>query len=500
MVRRTTLLALVAAGTTTPVHAIPREFVTTKDAVCARGDLLSCPSDLPSGFCCPAKTKCQSLAGGTTALCCPDGSACGRIQPIACDVSLQDPKENPDATVLTSVFDVKLQVCDNGCCPFGYTCADKVAADGEKSSAQCVRDDDQSKKPGSDDDDTSSTTTATTATTSATKTATATASHTTPAEATASPTDGADSEKGMKSKTMSIIGGVVGGSLVLLILVIVAVLYARRRNSTRAEDVRYEKSLSKPRGGAGGAGARTGTAHSGSSSSSQARALNISEPIVQQGSYRTDFILKSPSAMSSISNQPVNSRWSGSTNAGGRPRVLAGPGARASAALRRGLSRTPRGGAGHKHLSIPNPFASPDAASEVSPKRGSMSSSSFDEGDDRRAKTGHVVGARLAPIRNMRASTRRVSRHTEPQHVRREASEESINVFADANAVPRPEQQMQHDEGQGYQNYRQQQQGNRDVCDEKNRLTTFSDLMEKADLGDIHRGTERYVPGTTPRV
>lgn len=461
MYRRSAVLAFLAASST---YAMPNDFFAAgNNDVCATKDLTACSSSLPSGFCCPQGAQCQSLAGGTTALCCPAGSSCDRIRPIACDVNLQDPKGKENPSVITSVFNVNLEPCDNGCCPFGYSCTDK------ESKPQCMRNDDQSKKPSADGDGKSTTTTATTITTktqsgtsSSTATSTATSQSTTPASATATPaagSEGGDSEKGMKSRTMSIIGGVVGGSLVLLIIVIIVVLYLRRRrrrSGTAAQQ--YEKST----------GYRTGT--SSSSASHHARALQISEPIVQQDSYRTDFILKSPSTMSSISNQPVNSRWSGSTHAGaGRSRSRT-RNLTPSAAVRR---------AAQKHLSIPNPFSSPNA----SPKPDSVASSF----DDSHAKTGHVVNARLAPIRSMRSSTRRVSRHTEPQQVvRKEASEESINVFADANAVPP---------------LRQQQRG-REVHEERgrDRMTTFSDLMDKADLGDAHRGKQHYVPGTTPRL
>ncbi|KAJ6789004.1 hypothetical protein PWT90_06697 [Aphanocladium album] len=471
---RHAVLALVAASTSAAPGESLLPLAARADEVCASKDLVACSSALPSGFCCPKDSQCQSLAGGTTALCCPEGSNCDRIQPIACDVNLQDPKGNTDPTVVTSVFNVNLETCDNGCCPFGYSCAAKIAAATGKpsSSGQCIRNKDQSKKPGEDSDPKSTTTTTTTttktATSSSTATSTTTSPHsTTPVSATATPTpgsDGGDTEKGMKSNTMSIIGGVVGGSLVLLIIIIVAILYVRRRRRGPSATQQYEKST----------GYRTGTSSSSSSSHHNARALNISEPIVQQDSYRTDFILKSPSAMSSISNQPVNSRWSGSTNAAGagalhaRTRNLT-----PSAALRRA----------QKHLSIPNPFSSPNPSAAASPKPESVASSF----DDSHAKTGHVVNSRLAPIRSMRSS-RRVSRRTEPQQVRKEASEESINVFADADAVPPLRQQ--------------QQQRGRDVHEERDRdrNTTFSDLMDKADLGDVHRGKQRYVPGTTPRL
>ncbi len=458
MTRRRTILAILAAS----AHALPKDVVLAaagSNDVCPSKDLVACSSSLPSGFCCPQNVQCQALAGNTTALCCPNSSSCDRIQPIGCDVRLQDPKNHADAVVITSVFDVDLEACGKGCCPFGYTC----------DNSQCVLDKDQSKKPGADGKSTTATATSSSSTSSSASSAVTTT--TTPASspshtmtsATATPTssDGgaAAADHGMKSNTMSIIGGVAGGALVCLILVILAVLYLRRRKRTASASgaAQPEKST----------GYRAEPPSS--TASAATRGLNISEPIVQQeSSYRTDFMLKSPSALSSISNQPVNSRWSGSGIAA-RARNLT-------------PSRPPQPSG--RHLSIPNPFTSPNPSTR-STRRESAGSSCDGGDDDHNLKTGHVVNGRLAPIRGMRSS-KRVSRRTEPQHVRRDASEESINVFADENAVP-PLQQ-------------QQQQRGRNVHDEaQNRMTTFSDLMEKAQLGDVNRG-KRYVPGTTPRI
>ncbi|KAJ6446208.1 UPF0041 domain-containing protein [Purpureocillium lavendulum] len=115
--------------------------------------------------------------------------------------------------------------------------------------------------------------------------------------------------------------------------------------------------------------------------------------------------------------------------------------------------------------SIPNPFDSPSPSAH-SPARSPMSATSNDE---RNAKTGHVGGARLAPIRAMRASVTRVSRR--PDSITREPSSESINVFAD------PTTMSTHDP----------------------RATTFSDMMGQAGLERVHKG-KPYVPGTTPRI
>ena len=36
--------------------------------------------------------------------------------------------------------------------------------------------------------------------------------------------------------------------------------------------------------------------------------------------------------------------------------------------------------------------------------------------------------------------------------------------------------------------------------DRLTRGTTFTDMMDQADLGDVHRGKKSYVPGATPRI
>ncbi|KAF1731952.1 hypothetical protein CRV24_008145 [Beauveria bassiana] len=357
--RRAVVLALLAAAARS-VHAIPKEFYTSSSSgVCPKSDLEACPSSLPSGFCCPSGQQCLPLAGLTTALCCPSGRSCEKISPITCDLKLQNPKENPDATVITSVFDVDLEICDNGCCPFGYSCANRV----------CVRNASQSKKPGEESGKSSSTTTASasstaeaTSTASTTATDVATLSQTTTATATATSTpdsssSDADAGKGIKSKTMSIIGGVVGATLVLLILIVVGILCVRRRRKRAAA--------------ANPLGEKTGYHRAGSTTSSaRARGLNISEPILQENSYRSDFILKSPSAASSISQRPVNNRWSGGGGIGVAPPRIPTPPVSNRQQQQQQRREDPE---------FPNPFASPNPSMAEDRRYSLASSDMFDE-------------------------------------------------------------------------------------------------------------------------
>lgn len=144
------------------------------------------------------------------------------------------------------------------------------------------------------------------------------------------------------------------------------------------------------------------------------------------------------------------------------------------------FSRTPQiqlHQATNPRASIPNPFAS-----EHSP---AMTRSSFASHDEGYARTGQVAGALLPPIRSMKASSK-CSRRTSTLNVQREPSSESINVFADPKTVD-------SNANAGGTTY--------------NRGTTFSDLMEEANMGDVHKGgayiprtPRRHVPGTTPKI
>lgn len=130
------------------------------------------------------------------------------------------------------------------------------------------------------------------------------------------------------------------------------------------------------------------------------------------------------------------------------------------------------------HSGIPNRFYSPNPSLQSS----RLSRSSLTSEDDRNARTGHV-GARLPPIRQMRG-THTQSRRISTLDAYDEPSRESINVFADPDTVSRG--------NDGHHNHRG---------------TTFSDLMDQADMSGVHRnggyvpGSQRLrVPGTTPNL
>ncbi|KAF7545266.1 hypothetical protein G7Z17_g9307 [Cylindrodendrum hubeiense] len=364
-------------------------------------DQVTCPSTLPSNFCCSENTTCKALAGGTTAVCCPEGSSCDLIRPITCNLSEQNVTNRPNASIKTTVFNVALEACgDNTCCPFGYSCNDD---------SECIMDDDQSKAPSGSETSTTSTTaapsvTSTTISSSTDIASTDIASTTETASFTAAPEQSSGSESDSSSgnsgpATTSIIGGVVGGCLLLLVLAIIVFLCIRRRN--KGDGSRSEKS--------GGP-----FSHARAASSTGSFGNIISEPITQPNSYRTDFILKS-SCSSTLGSRTLSPS-----------RTLVQSPSRTfvqspSNTLR--ISPTPP----RIRISIPNPFDSPNP----SPNHQSVLPSPIDE----EPRHGNV---RLLPIRSMKASSYCSRRPSTPE-LQREPSSESINVFADPGDVtPRP--------------------------------------------------------------
>ncbi|PWY78497.1 hypothetical protein BO94DRAFT_537686 [Aspergillus sclerotioniger CBS 115572] len=90
----------------------------------------SCPSNynkcadskLPASFCCSSSSTCISLDDSSSAICCPDGESCQYIEPITCNVQLQNATAHPKNSVKTTRLDDSLPTCGSACCPFGYTC------------------------------------------------------------------------------------------------------------------------------------------------------------------------------------------------------------------------------------------------------------------------------------------------------------------------------------------------------------------------------------------
>ncbi|ODA77364.1 hypothetical protein RJ55_06992 [Drechmeria coniospora] len=398
-------LLVLAVLAPSPVHASPASNLTLRSATCASAGRQSCPKDVTDKFCCPSGSSCIGLAGNTTVLCCPGNSSCRKIQPITCNIRKQDPEQNSEAPIQTTVFDVDLEKCGNDlCCPFGFSCA--------VSGKECTMDLDQTKLPASktgksDADATTSTATGSTtgsAMASATGSATGTFSSVTPTI----PSQDVDGSKSSSDKS-SIIGGTVGGSLGLLLIVSIAFFCIRRRR--RATE--SERNISPLAHGA-----------------------VISAPVVHPDSYRSDFLHRSPTAQRPFSPEPQTP-----------PQT-------------RHHSVAPR-------ISIPNPFDS-RSLSAYSHAASVSSSSSLEECS---ARTGHVVGAHLDPIRALEPSEMRHSHRLSTQDIQHEAHGKSYGIAAESTTT----------NSNPY------------------RLTTLTDLLEHARFEDSRTG-KPYVPGVTPVI
>jgi hypothetical protein len=404
--RAAPLLALLLLLPT--IDALPPRQIFERQLTCAASGRSSCPSSLPSTFCCPSDQSCIPLAGGTTAVCCLEPDGCSRIQPITCDLSLQDPANLPDATVKTTFLNGELATCGKGCCPFGYTCNDE---------SQCVRDADQSVLPKGAAPPQSSPPTSTVS--PETPSQVAGGQGNTPIVEIPPPAD----EKGNGNGTSAgAIVGVVFGVLgaVAITAILVFCLLRRRRRAQFTSD----KTSSKHR-------------HSRSSSSF---GHTISEPIPQGGStLRSDFMLRPSPTMPSTSPR----RTPGRTKSG---RILP---------LFRRDAHAP-----------PLPFP------EVKTAREERREPLVDSAGVSPPSTPGKNSRQVAPIRSMKT---RPGVGTTPLHPR-ELSGVSINIFADPDTV-----------GRGGRDYR------------LSTGTTFTELMEKADLAAVHRG-EPFLPGTSPAL
>ncbi|KXJ95473.1 hypothetical protein Micbo1qcDRAFT_26632 [Microdochium bolleyi] len=233
---------LVAMGTAATID--PR-LLFAKDVVCGDTNMQACAgSGLPDGFCCGKSDSCLVLAGRTTVLCCPKGRTCTTINPIVCDLQLQDASQNPAAAVKTTVLNGKLEACGGGCCPYGYSC----------DNGACKQNADQSQPPAGASPVLSSskanepTATATTrpSAPSTTLQITASVSGTVPTgavTATPQPADDTTPENSGGTPVGAIIGGVVAAILAIA-AAIWLIVFLRRRKNKKAELERKDTSSS----------------------------------------------------------------------------------------------------------------------------------------------------------------------------------------------------------------------------------------------------------------
>ncbi|RAH86288.1 hypothetical protein BO86DRAFT_353941 [Aspergillus japonicus CBS 114.51] len=115
------LLFGLLASTISPTQAVGILLPRSSDT--CPSDYTHCSSSgLPSTFCCPSSSTCISLDDASSAICCPAGQSCDYIEPITCDVQLQNATAHPKNSVHTTRLDDSLAKCGSKCCPFGYTC------------------------------------------------------------------------------------------------------------------------------------------------------------------------------------------------------------------------------------------------------------------------------------------------------------------------------------------------------------------------------------------
>ena len=98
---------------------------TNSDTCGGNTNLSPCGGTLPSDFCCPSGQTCLPLNNNTAAICCPTGQTCNVIEPISCDISLQNATLHPASTLHSAELTSQLPSCgSNQCCPLGYNCQD----------------------------------------------------------------------------------------------------------------------------------------------------------------------------------------------------------------------------------------------------------------------------------------------------------------------------------------------------------------------------------------
>lgn len=388
-------------------------------------------ANFPNYFCCPSGQRCLSLAGNTTLLCCPNDSDCSKIQPVPCDISLQDGEKNPDAVVKTTALGGTLGRCDGQCCPFGYTCR----------GTECVMDQNQNAvpiqtntaKPGPTS--TGSARTSATSGTGPSTTADATNPTNNPSTTSGSPNEASTANSG--PPVAAIAGGVTAAIVVLIGVAVLAFILLRKKKKKESE-ARSPPKLSRSTSSFGNI---------------------ISGPIIGEN----DTAIRSDFARVAAPRDPVDDPASvtgavldSSANSPDSNAMLT---TSAPAAVQRqsgGIAYGGGGGGGYGGLDTSEYGQSPfvDMPYVNSP-------SDDDDGGGGIGGAGGVGGGNggLMP-------------QTPRQH--REPSSVSINIFADPNITP--DRTPESGADRRYTN-----------------MTTFTQMLDRADLGGMARG-ESYLP------
>lgn len=213
--------------------------------LCPDSNHKTCGQGLPDNFCCPTDTVCLALAANTTAICCPKGQSCLKIQPFTCNIQAQNVTAHPDSPALTTALGADLPTCGRTiagsatCCPFGFQCLSSAGV------RACVMAEDQSVYSTllSQTEGIVATVTGTTAATQATASTatTPTAASTTVAAATststASPAISIDTKAAESSR-----GGLVAGSVIAFLVLMMGLGIVAWANRGRILDYFRGKS------------------------------------------------------------------------------------------------------------------------------------------------------------------------------------------------------------------------------------------------------------------
>ncbi|KAF2435168.1 hypothetical protein EJ08DRAFT_391967 [Tothia fuscella] len=243
-----------------------------------------CGQNLPSTFCCPGSTTCLRLnnTDTATALCCPPNSDCSFIQPISCDMSLQDPVKNPTSYLKTEDLSRIMAQCgtDGKCCPLGYECDNSL----------CRMQDSTKKAPFPSS--------SSSATPSATSTTTSTSDPTTTPTKTSSPANMSPTAVPNKFPAGAVFAGFFPGIILGLLIALGIFFFLKRRKQKAKEGYGYERE-SKLFGG-------------------PPPRPKISDPIYQNGmSDRTDFMHARSASSNSIPPEMLPNSQQGNTGFGG---------------------------------------------------------------------------------------------------------------------------------------------------------------------------------------
>lgn len=464
--------ALVLAALLATAYSATTPNYFQRDDVCGgtRGDSLSqCDGGLDDGLCCREGTTCINLAGGSTVLCCPD-DACTRMKPITCNINAQDPAVNPAGILKTTALNSELPRCGDNCCPFGFSC---------NRQGECQMDEDQSKRPreipGRDRPSSSSLPSSIPTPSLISST---TDSTTSPTSSNAPPSEeqqSDDSEDGGNNTlpTAIIVVSVLGGLLVLICLAVGVVMCLSRRKRKARMQPRHSSEKKPP---------VLGLCRASTSTSSFGNI--ISEPIPHQDSaLRSDFILKTPDSGASRAShgmgsmhQGAGSSFSGTTATNNSPEY---PGT----GLALGSKNNPRIPA--RTLSNATMTTNNHSNLAIPPIR-TMRNQQKPQINTSNAWTRHAAA---------RAAVPDAATPVDPKggpvtpRLQREPSSESINIFADPSTVG-------SDGSNPFTHGLAPPKPKRFTSG-----TTFTELMEEAQLGDVRRG-DPFVPmptATPPR-